>query len=244
MTEFTIELAGVPIRVAANFDSTREFCRAYWAEKQPLFAVSVEREDVYAEAERSARENRKEGLPVQHYSPQYLETLALYRKIVERLVDYDIFLFHGSVVAVDGQGYLFTAKSGTGKSTHTRLWRQCFGGRAVMVNDDKPLLRVTEDGVLVCGTPWDGKHRLSTNMTVPLKGVCILRRGAENTIRPAGLQEALPMLLQQSHRPEKPEKLAKFLALIEKMAKNTGLFCLECNMEPEAAMVAYNGMKG
>ena len=58
------------------------------------------------------------------YSDIYLETMAVYRKIEDKLLDYDTILFHGSAVAVDGVGYLFTAKSGTGKSTHTRLWRE------------------------------------------------------------------------------------------------------------------------
>lgn len=76
-----------------------------------------------------------------------LEETAVYRKIADKMVDYDTFVFHGSVIAVEGQAYLFTAKSGTGKSTHTRLWREMLGDKAVMVNDDKPMLRVTESGV-------------------------------------------------------------------------------------------------
>ena len=107
---------------------------------------------------------------------EYLETLAVYRKIAEKMIDYDTILFHGSVIAVDGIGYLFTAKSGTGKSTHTRLWRELFGERAVMVNDDKPLIKVSENGIIVYGTPWDGKHRLSTNTFVPLKGICFMSK--------------------------------------------------------------------
>ena len=244
MTDFTIKLAGVPIGVTAYFETTRDFCRDYLTEEPARFSVRMVKDDLVRESQRSARENVREGLPVQKYPPQYLETLAVYRKIVEALLDHDILLFHGSVIAVDGEGYLFTAKSGTGKSTHTRLWRQRFGDRAVMVNDDKPLLRLTESGVLVCGTPWDGKHRLSTNITVPLKAICILRRGVENQIRPISVQEALPMLLQQSHRPADPGEMGKFLGLVDKMSKNIGLYCLECNMEPEAALVAYNGMKG
>ena len=85
---------------------------------------------------------------------------TIYRKIADALVDDGVILYHGSVIAVDGQGYLFTAKSGTGKSTHTALWRELFGERAVMVNDDKPLLRVKDDQVTVYGTPWNG-NRLS-----------------------------------------------------------------------------------
>lgn len=244
MIDFTIELAGVRIGISAFFESTKTFCQDYLSDGEPQFRVVMEPEDITNEVERSARENIREGLPVQRYSSTYLETLAVYRKIVDRLLEYDTFLFHGSVVSVDGVGYLFTAKSGTGKSTHTALWRRHFGDRAVMVNDDKPLLRVTPEGVTVCGTPWDGKHRLSSNITVPLRAITILRRGAENRIWPVSLQEALPMLLQQSHRPSDPVRMPRFLNLLEKMSKTTGLFCLECNMEPEAAVTAYNGING
>ena len=244
MIDFTIKLAGVPIGVTAFFDSTRDFCRDYLTDETPSFAVALVRDDLVREAEHSARENLREGLQIQKFPPQYLETLALYRKIVEHLLAYDIFLFHGSVISVDGQGYLFTAKSGTGKSTHTRLWREYFGDRAVMVNDDKPLLKITDGGVTVCGTPWDGKHHLSTNIEVPLKAICILERGVENEIGPVSAQDALPMLLQQSHRPADPAKMGKYLTLMDKLSKTAGLYRLRCNMEPAAAKVAHEGMKG
>ena len=100
------------------------------------------------------------------------------------MISYDTILFHGSVIAVDGIGYLFTAKSGTGKSTHTRLWREYFGDRAAMVNDDKPLLKITDSSVIAYGTPYNGKHRLGTNISVPLKAICILTRAADNHIEP------------------------------------------------------------
>ena len=176
------------------------------------------------------------------YPQPYMETLAIYRMIAERMMDYDTLLFHGSVVSVDGEGYLFTAKSGTGKSTHTANWRKIFGDRAVMINDDKPLLRITQDQVLVCGTPWDGKHRLSTNAVVPLKGLCILTRAEENHIEKISVTEAMPMLLQQSYRPTDPALLSKVLALLDKLSTRTGLYRLGCNMNPEAAVVAYEGM--
>lgn len=92
------------------------------------------------------------------------------------------FCFTCSAVALDGQAYLFTAPSGTGKSTHTRLWREVFGERAVMVNDDKPLIQVREDAIYVCGTPWNGKHNLDSNQKVPIKGICLLERGTVNHI--------------------------------------------------------------
>lgn len=244
MTEFTMTLAGVRIAASTFFETTRSFCQEYLSEGEPDFWVTLEEDDLKLELQRSARERVREGLQPIRYSPVYMEELALYRKIVDKMLDYQTFLFHGSVISVDGEGYLFTAKSGTGKSTHTGLWRNLFGDRAVMVNDDKPLLRVTEEGVLVCGTPWDGKHHLSNNIMVPLKAVTILQRGTENRIRRITLQEALPMLLQQSHRPSDPAQMPRFLKLLEKLSEKTGLFCLECNMEPEAAEVAYRGITG
>ena len=242
MTEFCIRLAGRTAAVRAMFDSTKEFCRDYLCEGVPDFSVFTTAEDISFEREKSAREDALEGLPVRNYTDRYLETISVQRKIVEELFDYDCLLFHGSVVAVDGQGYLFTAKSGTGKSTHTRLWREVFGERAVMVNDDKPILRFTPDGALVYGTPWNGKHCLGENICVPLKAVCILERGEENRIRAVTPKEALLMLVQQSNRPRDPRRMGTYLDLLDALAKSAAFYRLACNMEHEAAEVAYRAM--
>jgi hypothetical protein len=212
-------------------------------EDQADFSVRISQDDIDFEREKSIREDEVEGVPIRHFSDAYLETLALYRKIAVRVLDDDILLFHGSVVAVDGEGYLFTAKSGTGKSTHTRLWREYFGERAIMVNDDKPLLKVTDSGVIVYGTPWDGKHRLSSNISVPLKAICVLERDQSNHIESISAKEAFPMLLQQSYRPSEPEPMLKTLSLVEKLGKKVKLYRLGCTMDLSAAQVAYNGMR-
>lgn len=243
MTEFMIALADRRIRVCALYESTRTFCEDYCCTGDADFALTVSPEDISFERKKSAREDALEGIPTRHFSDEYLETLAVYRKIAEKMPDYNTFLFHGSVVAVDGEGYLFTAKSGTGKSTHTRFWRQEFGSRAVMVNDDKPLLQVREDGVWAYGTPWDGKHRLSSNTAVPLKGICILERAAENHIEPISAKQTLPMLLQQSYRPQSPVGVARLLSLLDALANRTRFYRLGCNLDPAAARIAYEGMQ-
>lgn len=239
---FSIKLAKIPIEVSSLFSTTPEFCRDYFTEDAPIFRVETTPEDIISEREKSAREDEAEGIPFRHFSDEYLETLAVYRKIAEAMPTYNTILFHGSAIMVDGAGYLFTAKSGTGKSTHTRLWRKLFGDRAVMVNDDKPLLQVTKQGVFVCGTPWDGKHRLSNNLSAPLKGICILERGTENEISPVSFWEGYPMLLQQSYRPANPNALHKTLSLLDHLGQQVPLYRLRCNMEPEAAQIAYSGM--
>jgi hypothetical protein len=243
MDKFTIALAGQRISVSPLHAYAKEYCKDYLVEGDGDISIVVTQEDIEYERAASEREGRLEGRPVRRFPDAYLETLAIYRRIAEKLLVHDTLLFHGSVVSVDGQGYLFTAVSGTGKSTHTRLWRQRFGDRCVMVNDDKPLLRITQDGVMACGTPWDGKHRLSTNTMVPLKGLVILERGEQNEITAITAGEAFPMLLQQSHRPPDAVQLSRMLCLLEQITKKTGLYRLKCNMDPEAAQVAYDGMQ-
>ena len=230
------------IMISSLHEDVHRLCADYRADGQPDFTVQVTQANIDFEREKSAREDELEGIPVRPFSDAYLEKLAVYRKIAERMPDYDTFLFHGSAVSVDGAGYLFTAKSGTGKSTHARLWRELLGERAVMVNDDKPLIRVTEKGAIVYGTPWDGKHRLSSNIAVPLKAICILERAEENHIAPITKSEALPMLIQQAYRPADPAAMEKTLELIVRL--DVRFFRLSCNMEFSAAELSYHTMKG
>lgn len=243
MYTFTIELANKTIAVSARHSYVKEYCKDYLTTKPEDFSVAISQSDIDYEREKSRREDRKENMPVREFSDDYLETLAVYRRIAEKMLDFDTILFHGSAIAVDGFGYLFTAKSGTGKSTHTRLWREHFGERAVMVNDDKPLIRMTEKGAVVYGTPWDGKHRLSTNISVPLKAVCILERSAENHMEEITAKQAYNMLIQQVYKPKEPQKLMKILSLMDRFTEKVKLYQLGCNMDISAAQIAYNAMK-
>jgi hypothetical protein len=145
---------------------------------------------------------------------------------------------------MDGVAYLFTARSGTGKSTHTRLWRECFGDRCTMVNDDKPLLRISDGGVTVYGTPWNGKHRLGNNVSAPLRAICLLTRAEDNSIAPITVSEAMPHIFTQVNRPEDPDLLRRTVLLIDTLMHSVGLYRLGCNMSREAAHVAYDGMRG
>lgn len=232
------------IEINSIYTQVQDYCREYSSDGVPDLIVTTANADIEYERRKSAKNDIAEGRPVQKCPDSYLEELAVYRKIAEKMPEYDTFLFHGSVVAVDGAGYLFTAKSGTGKSTHTRLWRELLGNRAVMVNDDKPLIRVSVDGVTVFGTPYNGKHRLGNNIAVPLKAICILYRAEKNTIRRITKEEAYTMLLQQCYRPSDNTALAKTLSLIDKMTEKISLWRLGCNMSTSAAELSYNSMKG
>ena len=236
-------LADRIIEINSMHPMIHEQCREYRAAGVPDFRIEITPSDIVFEREKSAQVDKAEERAIQFYSDGYLETLAAYRKIAERMPEYDTVLFHGSCVAVDGAGYLFTAKSGTGKSTHTRLWRELLGDRAIMINDDKPLIRISDSGAIIYGTPWDGKHHLSNNIAVSLKAICILERAKENAILPVTREEALPMLIQQTYRPADPLTLAETLTLIDRLGMEVKLYRLRCNMDISAAKLSYGTMK-
>ena len=238
------KIADKLIEVISLYPDVHEYCKDYAAEGVPDFSVEITQGDIDYEREKTAKEYAYEGKRAPNYSEGVLEETAVYRKIAEKMPLYDRIVFHGSVVAVDGVGYNFTAKSGTGKSTHTRLWREMLGDRAVMVNDDKPMIKLTDTGAVVYGTPYNGKHHLGNNICVPLKAICILERGEHNSITTVNKSEAYPMLLQQVYRPTDRAAFAMTLTLIDKLAEKTALYKLNANMEPQAAEVAYNAMKG
>lgn len=238
------KIADKIIEINSIYPDVHDYCREYRYDGEPDFTVSTTQADIAYERQKSAREDIAEGRTVQNWQDGYLEELAVYRKIAEKMPYFHTFLFHGSAVAVDGKAYLFTARSGTGKSTHTRLWREYLGSRAVMVNDDKPLIKVSEDGITVFGTPYNGKHRLGNNIAVPLKAVCIIERAEVNRITQISAADAYTMLLQQVYRPSDSAALAKTLTLIDRLAQNVRLYRLGANMDISAAEVAYNTMKG
>ena len=237
-----IQVAGMNISISGRSSLLAGYFRGYESNEPGRIQIAVDANDIVYEREKSLREDLLEGIKPREFPEEYLEFIAVQRKLSEIFFDYNILLFHGSVVAVDGEAYLFTAKSGTGKSTHTRLWREVFGPRAVMVNDDKPFLEIRDDHVVVHGSPWNGKHRLGENISLPLKAICILERGEENRIRSIRPREALTMLMQQSQRPQDRRKLPLYLDLVDKLSSRVSFYRMACNMDPSAAVIAYETM--
>ena len=240
--EFSIKIAGYTGRVEALFESTPLYLGKYPSEDPPAFSVTIRPEDLQLEADALYQEALEEGFRVRQFTDPFLERTAIQRAFAEFLFDRDILLTHGSTVAVDGKAYLFTARSGTGKSTHTRLWMHAFGSRAQMVNDDKPFLQLTEGGVTAYGAPWSGKHGLDSNIAAPLQGICLLERGPENRIQPATPEQLLHILRKDTYRPLAPEKESRFLQLTQQLADTVPLWHMHCNKDLSAATMAYDAM--
>ncbi|HCK87862.1 MAG TPA: hypothetical protein DHW39_03530 [Erysipelotrichaceae bacterium] len=233
-TIMKIKLADVNFEVQSEKEFPVHGEEKYRSEEIPSEMIRITENDLIHERASSEQKNVSDAL---------LYSTALYRKIAEAMIDHDTLLFHGSVVCMDGNAYMFCADSGTGKSTHARMWREYYQDRVFMINDDKPLISVKDTDIRAWGTPWSGKHHLDTNTSAPLKGICFLERDTVNHIERISEDQALPCLLKYSYRSSDPARVQKSLALLVNMAKRIPVYTLGCNISHEAAVTAYEGMK-
>ena len=234
---FCISVAGHVVGIDSMYQDVFNLCRNYLSEEDPEIQVRTEEMDL--DAERMEAEQDKSV-----WQDGYLETLSIYRKVCEAMLPYDIFLMHGAVIALNGSAYMFTAESGTGKTTHIRKWLDRLED-AFVVNGDKPLIKICEKEVLACGTPWCGKEQMETNTMVPLKAIVIMKRGRSNQIEEISYGDAFSFLLRQTYQPKETAQKIKTLQLLSKMNGKVRFFRFVFdNMKADAFSVAYQALTG
>ena len=233
MTTFRIALAELNIEIAARHEFAKRFCRDYLTDGAPTLYASA------SDADLSADQAAVPGT-----SEAYAETLGIYRSIAEQLPMRGAFLVHGAAIAYGGKAYLFTAPSGTGKTTHISLWKKYLGKDVQIVNGDKPLLRVRSGGVDVCSTPWAGKERWQRNCIVPLGGICLIHRGTDNVACRCKAEELLSELMFQIYIPRDPNALMQTLSLLDGVLRQTPLYQLSCDISQDAVRASFEAMTG
>lgn len=229
------KIADVVFEFRTKYEYSLNLCKNYLynGSSEPECVISIDEADILVE----------KGKDVNSSPDFYLESLALLRKVNEFILENkNGFMCHSSALAVDGKAYLFTAKSGTGKSTHASLYRKVLGDRVTMINDDKPIIREIDGVFYVYGSPWNGKHNLDNNIKAPVKAICEITRGKENSIISISPFEMLMVLFNQTVRPDDEQNKDKYLAILDRLLKSVKLFRLKCNMETSAANVSFNAM--
>ena len=227
-----IELADITIEVLNKDDALASFFAEYKSENEALFSVYADKEDVEYEKEISEYKYLNES--------SYLLS-AIYRKICDKIIDYDVILFHSSALIVDDLGLVFSGISGAGKSTHASLY--CKYLNAKMINDDKPLIRMFGDKFVIYGTPFSGKHSLNNNIKHKIDAICFIKQAKENKIRKLETNEKLTYLLNQTYRPSSNESLIRVIKIVNKMANMLPIYELECDISKEAVNTSYERLK-
>ncbi len=225
------KIAELPVLINPVTSQTEKRLQPYLCDSEEYeFDASVSEAEIAAYIEKSGTS----CLP-------YLAEDALVLTKISRTVlsGYNGFFFHSSCLELDGEGYLFTALSGTGKSTHTANWRKYFGDRVTMINDDKPVIRKIHDKYYVCSTPWMGKSNIGCNMKSPIKAVYVLKRGEENSASVTTPAKQIRQLMEATLLPNSKETMVKLLTLFDDLFLRVKLIELYCTPDVDSARVAY-----
>lgn len=228
-------IADFYVEYEANYPRLKSRSQKYLAQDQsitPEFSFSVTESEI------------DEHLKKYDVTRDLAEYVLMGAKFYKEILDRDAFFLHSSAVSVDGYGFAFTGPCGAGKSTHSSLWRKYFGSRAIPVNDDKPVIRIINDTVFVCGTPFSGKHDINTNTMVPLCGICVLKQAKENSIVRLKPIEATSILLEQTLRCDEADKMSALLGVLDTTLQHIPVYRLSCNISFEAVELAYSTLSG
>lgn len=193
----------------------------------------------------SEKEILNENTTNENFSKSYLEFIALHRKFAEWLPLHNAFVLHSACFDVDGVGVAFSAHSGTGKTTHMNLWQELLGDKMVVVNGDKPIVRFFDDEPntpYAYGTPWNGKEGLGCNMRTPLKHICFIERSNTNFVEKMDKADAIDRIFNQVYMPKDPIAVMNTMTLIDRLLSCCNLWTIHCNMETDAAEIAYEAI--
>lgn len=247
--QFLIRLAGVVIQIEHRYPYVYDLCKEFEVsgdEIRPDFSVCTTENGIQKEF-KAYEQIYKRSLDFEDWKG-LCESDRLITKICSKMPFYNAFMMHAAAVAVDGIAYLFTAPSGTGKTTHMLLWKKHFGDRAVIVNGDKLLLRFVDEKVYVCSTPWKGKENfgLGPGAMVPVAGICMIEQNPENQIQFMPLDKVAVYLLQHKQMfipRDSEENFEQFWTLFSQLLSTTNFYLLRCNREADASRLSYLTMK-
>ena len=250
---FNVNIAGLEAEINTVYSSSYFFCEEFLSDGNPLFIIEVTREDINTaiQKERGFFYTRTGFIGGQNgwdikkeINESRIEISIVYEKFIEAALAYDIIFMHGAVIAFHNQSFMFTAPSGTGKTTHIMKWLQNLNGSFV-VNGDKPLIKIQKNDITAYGTPWCGKEKLCTNTKVPLKAIVLMERSETNHIEEISFGQAYPFLLQQTYIPYDAEKAKRTLSLLAGLYNQVRIYKFQFNnFADDCFDVAYHGILG
>lgn len=209
------------------------------SQAKPYLTTSLNNPDISIELTMEKLEEIKKRY--NHLNLEEIEYIFLGQLFYRHILKYNGILLHSSCVVKDNQAYLFSAPSGTGKSTHTNLWLEEFKD-AYILNDDKPAIIFKDNTLYAAGTPFSGKHDISKNLLVPIKGICFIERSLNNWIKEISSKQAIFEILNQTERIPYENDMTLILSHIENIVKNTKIYKMGCNISIDAVYTSFNKM--
>lgn len=224
--------AGVPVAVENRYAYQTRLSRDYLAADQKTYAFRVRADE---------NEMARDKADKPYITDGYAESLSIGRAVAWGLLDHDAFLLHAAVTVKEGYAFVFLGKSGVGKTTHARFWKDRFPDARILCGD-KPFIRIIDGKVFAYGSPWGGKEGFQINEKAPVKALAFLERSPQNLVTPIAKAEAVKRLFPSLLLSDDPAKLNKLLDLVQTFVDKTPTCRLQCNLDPQAAEVAFNAM--
>ncbi len=228
-----IKVADFVFEINNLYRYCEKFMTDYLTDEEPDYTITITPEILQKRSEKLKSD----------YPLYYVEYLEIYRFICDWVVMHGGMLMHGAVIELDGNAYMFTAPSGTGKTTHITQWQKLFGDKVCIINGDKPLIRFIDGAFWAYGTPWCGKEHYNKNTKAPLKAIVLLSRGEENSIERIDGENFNKFLLKQVYMPKSPSGIMTSLDFADRLFTSVPLYSLKCNISTDAARVAYEAIK-
>ena len=225
MVTFAIKIADIILKINAFHETTKKYCEDFLSDEKVQYEITLTEEDLKNEV----TESNNGHVYVNE------EISALYRKIADLFVEQDIVVMHGSAFKVENKAFLITARSGVGKSTHANLLKEYLKDDFTYINDDKPLLKIKENELILYSSPWNGKERRGNNTSAPLKAILFLNRGNNTYKKLDNKEEIYFKLLSQIYLPRDKNKREKALKIIDILLKRINFYEINVNMDISSA---------
>ena len=152
-------------------------------------------------------------------------------------------MLHSSAISYKGEGILFSAPSGTGKSTQSSLWKKEFGDDVIIVNDDTPFIRNNDGISYVYGCPWSGKTDINEQMKVPVKAVVSVKQGKENKVKELTATEGFFRIFNETKKPVESVMLDTAIDNVITFLSNVKVYELTCRPDSDAVYTLKEALK-
>ena len=233
MNNVNLCLTGIPINCSLRNADTISFLKGYLCQNSnPDAVVSVSDKLITA----FYKNDSSTALTAAD------EYHLLHLVISNALLPFNRCVFHGTAFLWHDKAWLFSAPSGTGKTTQYRQWRRLYRDEVRILNGDKPILQFCDDGtIMVHPSPWKGKERMGSMLKAPLGGIIYLQQGQENTIERMESQDAaVPIYRQFLFLPETEEAVRQVCRMEDKLLRNIPVWRLVNKGDAESAELTHD----
>lgn len=177
----------------------------------------------------------EQAFPNHFFNLRILETLALEKVLLPE----NMLVLHSSYIIHEGMAILFTAPSGTGKSTQADLWKEY--KKAEIINGDRSIMQISDHGIQAHGLPFCGSSGINANKSAPLAGIIMLEQAPENSIQKCPPAMAVRKLYSEcSINYWNPQAIEHAFQIIEKIVERIPVYILKCTISEEAVNLVHN----